>query len=319
LEEVVGSLDHLTDRERYGILAFYAVNVENDLNKGIEYTKSRIDLYPDDFAARNNLGWYYWQTSMFTRAVAEYKSAIQINPYAMLTYGGLIRMQLENLANLDSAFVWSEKMIRYNPDNAWGYFYLGSTYVGYDSLQQAEITYKKSVALDPKLMLSQYRLAHVYRLLDQYHKSNEVLQNILDINSEEIPAYYILGINYRKMEKEEQAKASFKTYLQKIETWMEQYPDYPGTYTSIGAVWTQLGEIEKGWEIGEKAIQKDSTFHFDFAAFLSIQGKKQEALNHLEEALKNGYRDIVWIKLIPDLDAIREEPRFRNLMAEYFG
>jgi hypothetical protein len=34
---------------------------------------------------------------------------------------------------------------------------------------------------------------------------------------------------------------------------------------------------------------------------------------------ENGYRGIVWIKLIPDLDQIRSEPRFQKLMEEYFG
>jgi len=168
-------------------------------------------------------------------------------------------------------------------------------------------------------MFSQYRLAHVYRLLGEYDKSNEVLQQILDINAGEVAAHYSMGINYRKMEKEELARTCFRFYLQEAEGWLEEYPDDPATYTSVGEGWTQLGEKEKGWEIGEKAMEKDSTSYFGFAVFLAVLDKKEEALDYLEKALENGYRDIVWIKLIPDLDAIREEPRFKNLMSEYFG
>ena len=111
----------------------------------------------------------------------------------------------------------------------------------------------------------------------------------------------------------------FKDYLEKAEEWEEVFPQHPGTYSSVGAGWIRLGELQKGWEIGKKAIEIDSTFHFDFAVFLSILGKKEEALDHLEKALKNGYRDLVWIKLNSGFDTIRDEARFQRLMTEYFG
>ncbi len=60
LSRAVKSVDKLTERERLGILTLYAVNVEKNLPKGIEYAKMRIELYPDDATARNNLGWYYF-------------------------------------------------------------------------------------------------------------------------------------------------------------------------------------------------------------------------------------------------------------------
>jgi class 3 adenylate cyclase/tetratricopeptide (TPR) repeat protein len=319
LEEAITSIDQITEKEKYGILAFYAVNIENDIEKGIEYAKSRIDLYPDDPVARNNLGWYYQNTGKFTKAVEEYKAAIQINPYLMIPYGGLIWIQLEKLARLDSAKVWSEKMIRINPENPWGYCYLGSVYVGLDNLEKAIENYQKSIELNPGLFLSQYRLAHVYRILGEFEKSNEVLQNILKINPGEIPVHYDMGINYHYEGKKQLAKECALKFLEKAENWEETFPDSPGTYTSIGAGWTLLGEKEKGWEIGKKAIEMDSSFHFNYAVFLSAQGKKEEAMDHLEKALKNGYRDIVWIKLNSGLDAVRNETRFQELIKEYFG
>lgn len=319
LNEAIVAIDHLTDREKYGILAFYAVNIENDLEKGIQYTLSCLDKYPDDAVARNNLGWYYQNAGFYTKAVEEYKKAIQINPYLMLPYGGLIWIQLEHLARLDSAMIWSKKMIKLNPENPWGFAYLASTFVGLDQLDSALINYQKSVGLNPKLLYSQYHLAHVYRILSQYDKSMEVLQNIQTLIPTEIAVHYQKGIVYKLEGQEELAKECFKTYIEKAARWETDYPDNPGTYTSIGAGWTQLGEMEKGLEIGRKALELDSAFHFDYAVLLCVQGKKEEAMNHLEKALKNGYRNIIWVKLNPNLDVIRDEPRFRDLMTEYFG
>jgi len=319
LEEAIVSIDHLTEREKYGILAFYAVNVEQDMEIGIEYTQTRIDMYPDDAIARNNLGWYYQNSGLYKDAVAEYQAAIRIDPYLMLPYSGLIRVLQEKLGQFDTALVWTNQMIRYNPENTWGYFYLGNSFVSFDDLESAVENYRKSVELNPKMIMSQYRLAHTHRIVGEYDKAIEVLRNILITDPDEISAYYDMGVNYRYSGEEELARNCFKDYLEKAEKWEEIFPQNPGTYSSIGAGWIRLGEVQKGWEIGKKAIEIDSTFHFDFAVFLSILGKKEEALDHLEKALKNGYRDLVWIKLNSGFDTIRFEARFQRLMTEHFG
>ena len=318
LEEVINQLDHLTKREQLGILAFYAVNIEGDLEKGIEITRSRIDLYPDDPIARNNLGWYYQNTGMYKNATSEYKAAIKIDPHLMLPYGGLIWIQLEKLGYLDSAFVWSRKMLQYDAQNPWAHFYLGSAYVGFNQLEDAVENFKRSIELNPNLLLSKYRLAHTYRLQRQFEEAIEVLQNIQDTNPNEIPVYYDLAINFRYAGNEAQAQQLFQEYLEKAEQWKTEFPDYPTTYTSIGVGYTQIGDKQTGWEFGKKAIELDSTFHYDYSIFLSVQEKKDEALYHFEKALENGYRDIVWIKLNSGFDPIRNEPKFIQLIDSYF-
>lgn len=318
LNEAMKGIDHLTEREKYGILAFYAVNVEKDLDKGIEYTLSCLDLYPDDATARNNLGWYYQNSGQFEKAAEQYKEAIQINPYLMLPYGGLVWIQLDNLARLDSAKKWSKKMIEKDPQNPWGYAYLASAYVGNDQLDSALINYQKSIEINPKLLYSQYRLSYVYRILGQYDKSMEVLNHIQSLVPGEVAVHYQKGLIYKSEGNLTMARECFEDFLEKAEKWKADYSDHPSTYTSIGAAWAQKGEIQMSIEIAEKAFELDSTSYFNYAVLLSAQGRKHGALDYLEKALKNGYRNIVWIKLNPDLDAIRQEPRFVDLMTKYF-
>ena len=121
LRQAVRSVDNLTDKEKYGILGFYEIHVENNLPKGIEYTKRLTDLYPDDPAYRNNLGYYYQMSKQYEEAATEYKAALAINPNQALTYGGLLWLYLTNIGNIDSAMVWAEKMISDNPQNPWSY------------------------------------------------------------------------------------------------------------------------------------------------------------------------------------------------------
>jgi tetratricopeptide (TPR) repeat protein len=319
LDQAILSIDDLADNEKYSILSFYAVNIENNLDKGIEYTNTIIELYPDDPTSYNNLGWYYQKQGEYEKAAEKYKVALRIDPYMMLSYGGLIWIYLDHLGQVDSAMIWCEKMIEAGPENPWGYFYLGTANVAIDNLERATIEYTKGRDLDSKLFRNQYRLAHVYRLQGEYDKAIEILNDILHINPEETSAHYDLGINYNLMGESEKARIHFHEYKTNAEKWIVAYPEDPLTYITNGLVLTHLGERDSGWAIGKKALELDSTIHFLFAEFLAVQDKKSEALDHLEKELENGYRDLAWIKLNPHIHLLHEEVRYQELINKYFN
>lgn len=318
LDKAILSIDNLPDREKFAILAFYAVNVENDLDKGIAYTKRRISLYPDDPAAHNNLGWYFQKKGHYDMALDEYKQTLQIDPNMMLTHSGVIWIYLEFLGQMDSALVWSNRMIKYSPDNPWAYFYLGSSYIGLNELEKAEASYLKAADLNPNLLMNQYRLAHDYRLQGMYDKAIDVLESILKKNAQESSTHYDLGINYDLLGKRETARNHFLEFRKIAKEWLNENSNDPKSYIYNGIVLTRLGEKEAGWEIGKHAMELDSTIYFEYSQFLAVQGRKSEALDYLEKALENGYRDLVWIKLHPDLQILHKEERFKNLMKSFF-
>ena len=318
LDQAILSIDDLTDSEKYSILSFYAANIEKNLDKGIEYTKTIIELYPDNPKAYNNLGWYYQQQGHYEKAAEAYKAAIRIDPYLMLTLGGLAWIYLDHLGPIDSARVWSKKMIEAGPENPWGYYYLGSANVAIDNLEAAAIEYGKARDLDPNFFLDQYRLSHVYRLQGEYGKAIEVLEGILNINRGEMIAHYNIGINYNLMGDRENAMNHFLIYKTNAEKWIDVFPESPFTYITNGLVLAQIGERDAGWEIGKKGIELDSTIHFQIAELFAALDRKSEALDHLEKLLVNGYRDLVWIKLNPHMHLLREEARYQELINKYF-
>ncbi len=100
-------------------------------------------------------------------------------------YGGIIWIYLEKLGNMDSALVWAEKMISDNPENPWGYFYLGSSCLGTDSLSKAVSAFRKAYEINPGLLLNSYRLAHVCRIQGRFSEATDILKKIRESNSEE--------------------------------------------------------------------------------------------------------------------------------------
>ena len=72
-------------------------------------------------------------------------------------------------------------------------------------------------------------------------------------------------------------------------------------------------------ELLSKAIRMDSTLHHKFADVLCLQGRLPEALQQLELAFEDGYRNLSWLKLNADLRELYYDIRFRDLLNRYFN
>lgn len=338
LNQAVKSVDNLTEKEKLGILAFHAVNVENDFTKGIKYAKMRVELYPDDAASHNNLGWYYQNTGLYEEAVKQYKETVRVDHNWALTYGGIVWIYIEFMGQADSALVWAKNMVSIHPQNTWGHFYLGSAWLCVDSLTKAETAFEKARELSPDFIPNLFRLAHAYRLQGKHDKAISVLQNILEIIrtqpsgfhdanvsyeeeniQTEASAYYDLGVNLQEMGNAAEAQNYFLKFL-KIATdvWLAKMPDNAGTYIVLGSVSARLNDTETSARMLEKAMEIDSTMHNRFAEVLCLQGKVPEAIDQLEKAFKNGYRNLIALKENPDLQALYYDVRFHQLMDKYF-
>ena len=216
LDEAILTIDNLTDAEKYSILSFYAINIEKDFDKGMDYTKTIIELYPDDPRAYNNLGYYYQQQGQYEKAIAVFEDILHRSP--------------------------GDAVVRYN-----------------------------------------------------------------------------LGVNYSLLGDFENARNHFLEFKKPAEYWLDVYPENPSSFIVNGLVMTQLGEKDTGWEMGEKALELDSTIHFQMTELLAVQDRKCEALDHLEKALENGYRDLAWLKLNPNFYQLHEEARYQELIKKYFN
>ncbi len=319
LNQAVKSVDRLTDREKYGILALHAANIENDIPKAIKYAGMRTDLYPDDPVAHNNMGWYYQNSGQYEEALKEYKAAVGINRKLALTYSGILWIYIEKLGQPDSAILWARKMLSDNPDAAWGYSNLGAAWISIDSLDKAEAAFEEARQIDPDFTVNLYRLAHTYRLQGNYDKAIGMLREILEINPNEASAYYDMGMNYQFMRKPHEARECFVEF-KKIasEDWMVKWPDSPKTYSALSVIAARLNDFETSNLMLRKTIEIDSTLHDKFAEVYCAQGKINDALNELEMSLKDGYRNLFWLKISPDLQILQSEARYRNMIKKYF-
>jgi tetratricopeptide (TPR) repeat protein len=91
--------------------------------------------------------------------------------------------------------------------------------------------------------------------------------------------------------------------------------------SGLALLYDRAGAYDKAEALIKQDIASGSTEagkHFNLACVLSMQNKKEEALSELQTALEQGYQNAEWVKTDREIDNLRKEPQFKDLMKKYF-
>jgi len=123
-----------------------------------------------------------------------------------------------------------------------------------------------------------------------------------------------LGVLYQLLGDPQSSKRHFEIFRKELEKRVRASPEKGDNYLVLGLVLTRLGEKERSWEMGQKAMELDPDQHFLYARLLSVQGKTQEAIDQLELAIQDGFRNYIEMKINDDLQLLHNEPGFKELL-----
>jgi tetratricopeptide (TPR) repeat protein len=83
---------------------------------------------------------------------------------------------------------------------------------------------------------------------------------------------------------------------------------------------TLKGRYAEGLQVDKRLVQlkpNDPLAHYNLACSYALLKQPELALKMLRRAVELGYRDFRYMREDRDLDAIRHDPRFRQLLREY--
>jgi tetratricopeptide (TPR) repeat protein len=101
---------------------------------------------------------------------------------------------------------------------------------------------------------------------------------------------------------------------------LQRYPDYIDVLRVMGTLLTLKGRYSDGLQIDKRLVQlrpTDSLAHYNLACSYALLKRADQALKTLRRAVELGYRDFRYMREDHDLDSIRHDPRFRQLLREY--
>jgi tetratricopeptide (TPR) repeat protein len=101
---------------------------------------------------------------------------------------------------------------------------------------------------------------------------------------------------------------------------IEHHDGYVDVLRAHGNNLTLKGRYADGLDIDKRLIQlrpTDALAHYNLACSYALLKKPDLALKTLRRAVELGYRDFRYMREDRDLESVRHDPRFRQLLREY--
>ena len=258
------------------------------------------------------------QMRRFKDAIAELREAIRLDPDLFLAYFSLNSVYLYEVADLDSAIEVAQRQLARSPNSAFAYAQLGAAHSGKRDLRQAEDALRKAVELDPdpRSVLNHYGLGHTLRLQGRFDEARRVFLHVLEIAPEEISAHYEAGAVSQLMGDNAVARKHFETVIAESNRYLQGSPQDVERRLELASAWARLGDLARAGAMARRLESLTPDLPVERAGVQVLLGKTDEALNILQRAVLNGYRNVVWLRINTDLHALQGDPRLEDIIAQ---
>lgn len=101
---------------------------------------------------------------------------------------------------------------------------------------------------------------------------------------------------------------------------LQRVPDFTDVLRAQASNLTTKGLLKEGLKVDQKLVQvrpADPTAHYNLACRYALMKQPDLALSTLHRAIELGYRDFRYMIQDRDLDSIRKDPRFHDLLLKY--
>jgi tetratricopeptide (TPR) repeat protein len=144
----------------------YQAQMEGDYDRAVELYKASLELHPTA-EAHTFLGWAYHFQGKLDEAIAECRTAIDIDPEFGNPYNDIGAYLIE-LRRFDDAIPWLERAIeakRYEPRH-FPHYNLGRAYLGKEMYASAARCFEEALEVEPRYRLAREAWDSLRRLVN---------------------------------------------------------------------------------------------------------------------------------------------------------
>jgi len=216
-----------------------------------------------------------WYDHDWRGAEKEYKRAIELNPGAALAHQ------------------------RY------------ATYLAFiGRLDEAMLELKRAQELDPLSLQTNVNMGTLLSVMHQYERAINQLKKTLEIDLNYYPAHYALGCAYIQTGNFDEAIAAFEQVCR-----LEEDSHIALGY--IGHAYAREGKTDEAErvlkELKELSKQQYISPYSIALVYIGLE-QRDEAFKWLEKTYEDQNDMLVWLKIAPEVDSLRSDPRFADLM-----
>jgi TolB-like protein/Flp pilus assembly protein TadD len=257
-------------------------------------------------------------------AIQLFNKAIELDPRYAAAHAGLgeayatLYQYFEtNDSYLDKAIESSLKALMYDPTLSEAYTALGLAYFDKKLLEEAITSTLKAIELDSGNYVAYWILGRIYHTTDRTDEAIQQFKKTIALNPDFYNAFNDIIMAYERINDMENAKRALDEALEKIHVYLAKNPDDARAHMYHAIHLAAVNKNEEAIAEGKKALELnpgDSLMMYNAACLYARLGDNHLSIETLKNAIAAGQEDFEWIKRDSDLDSIRNEPEYIELM-----
>jgi tetratricopeptide (TPR) repeat protein len=217
--------------------------------------------------------------------------------------------------NLRQADIASAKALELEPELAEAHVARGLAISLSKRFDEAELEFERAMKLDPKLFEAPYWYGRALQSAGRFQEAVKMFERASTLRPEDYQAPAFAAQAFGSQGLMEQRDAGLKRALKLMENRLELNPDDARAANLAAGFLAQLGD-PKAVEYAQRSLAidpEDPMLLYNVACTYATMKRYDEALSCLERAVDKGFGHKEWIDHDPDLNPLRENPRFKTL------
>jgi serine/threonine protein kinase/tetratricopeptide (TPR) repeat protein len=219
--------------------------------------------------------------------------------------------------NLKQADIASAKALELEPGLAEAHVARGLAVSLIKRFDEAEQEFETAMKLDPKLFEAAYWYGRALEAEGRFTEAAKMYERAQVLRPEDYQAPSFLAQAYKALGMKEESAAADRRSIRLMEERLELNPSDARAANLLAATYANLGDETKALDYAQRSLAidpDDAMLLYNVCCTYTLLGKNDEAIACLERAVDKGFGHREWLDHDPDLNALRDNPRFQAIM-----
>jgi adenylate cyclase len=322
-----GKLDDIFDiQEQVAKQIVEALKLQLSFSEKLSLTKRQtVNAQAYDLYLRGQEYLYRLTKRSVEYAIQLFEKAIELDPryaaaYAACSsaYGQMYQYFSREEHYRTKAQELSFKALMYDNNLPEAYTAMGLSYFIWGKFDEAAESGRKAIELNPDDFIAYWTLGRIHFSTGKAQEAAELFRQVIELK----PRFYVAYADLRMANEalgqmEEAAALSRKLAEELLPTYLLQSPDDSRARMFYAITLSEIGRRDDAVREGAAALEMspgDSVMLYNGACLYSQLGETRRAVDTLRQAIAGGTENFGWMKNDPDLDPLRDDPEFKELM-----